>query len=90
MRPGTPARTAVRVPSSGGRLVDPAAPVRPDGERVMRRKAVLDDPAARDDRHPAVHDELSGETWTWAEHNYVRLDPFVAPAHVFVVRRASQ
>src|SRR3954470_11938987 len=37
-----------------------------------------------------VHDELSGETWTWAEHNYVRLDPFVAPAHVFVVRRATQ
>ena len=34
-----------------------------------------------------VHDELSGETWTWGEHNYVRLDPFVQPAHVFVVRK---
>ena len=33
-----------------------------------------------------VHDELSGNTWRWAEHNYVRLDPFVEPAHVFVVR----
>src|SRR4051794_37611458 len=28
-----------------------------------------------------VHDELSGATWTWGEHNYVRLDPFVEPAH---------
>jgi starch synthase (maltosyl-transferring) len=37
-----------------------------------------------------VHDELSGATWTWAENNYVRLDPFVAPAHVFVVRRGTQ
>jgi starch synthase (maltosyl-transferring) len=37
-----------------------------------------------------VHDELSGASWTWSEDNYVRLDPFVAPAHVFVVRRGSQ
>jgi starch synthase (maltosyl-transferring) len=36
-----------------------------------------------------VHDELTGETWTWGEHNYVRLDPFVEPAHVFVVRRPA-
>ena len=33
-----------------------------------------------------VHDELSGHTWRWGEHNYVRLDPFVEPAHIFVVR----
>jgi starch synthase (maltosyl-transferring) len=33
-----------------------------------------------------VHDELSGNTWRWGEHNYVRLDPFVEPAHIFVVR----
>ena len=33
-----------------------------------------------------VHDELTGATWTWADHNYVRLDPFSYPAHVFVVR----
>ena len=37
-----------------------------------------------------VHDELSGETWTWGEQNYVRLDPFVEPAHVLVVRRTTQ
>ena len=30
----------------------------------------------------AVHDELSGETWTWGEHNYVRLDPHHEPAHI--------
>jgi starch synthase (maltosyl-transferring) len=34
-----------------------------------------------------VHDQISGATWTWGEHNYVRLDPFFEPAHVFVVRR---
>jgi starch synthase (maltosyl-transferring) len=33
-----------------------------------------------------VRDELSGSTWTWGERNYVRLDPFVQPAHVFAVR----
>ncbi|HEU5035088.1 MAG TPA: alpha-1,4-glucan--maltose-1-phosphate maltosyltransferase [Mycobacteriales bacterium] len=37
-----------------------------------------------------VHDELSGATWTWGEHNYVRLDPFVEPAHIFTVRRVQQ
>ena len=36
-----------------------------------------------------VHDELSGSSWTWGEWNYVRLDPFVEPAHVFVVRTAG-
>ncbi len=34
-----------------------------------------------------VHDELSGEDWTWGERNYVRLDPHVQPAHVLTVRR---
>ena len=36
-----------------------------------------------------VHDEISGSTWTWGEWNYVRLDPFVEPAHVFSVRAAG-
>ena len=35
-----------------------------------------------------VHDELSGEDWSWGAHNYVRLDPFHEPAHVLSVRRA--
>ena len=38
----------------------------------------------------AVHDELSGETWTWGEHNYVRLDPHHQPAHILTVRRPGQ
>jgi starch synthase (maltosyl-transferring) len=33
-----------------------------------------------------VHDEISGDTWRWGQHNYVRLDPFVEPAHVLAVR----
>ena len=36
-----------------------------------------------------VHDELGGDSWTWGEHNYVRLDPHHQPAHIFTVRRPS-
>ena len=36
-----------------------------------------------------VHDEITGADYTWGEANYVRLDPFVEPAHVFTVRRSS-
>jgi len=32
-----------------------------------------------------VRDEITGAEYEWGEHNYVRLDPFVEPAHVFVV-----
>jgi starch synthase (maltosyl-transferring) len=34
-----------------------------------------------------VQDELSGSAFVWHEHNYVRLDPFIEPAHLFTVRR---
>ena len=33
-----------------------------------------------------VHDEVTGEEWTWGAHNYVRLDPFHEPAHILTVR----
>ena len=33
-----------------------------------------------------VHDEITGETWRWSQHNYVRLDPFTEPAHVLAVQ----
>ena len=33
----------------------------------------------------SVHDLLSGAAYTWSEHNYVRLDPKLEPAHVFRV-----
>ncbi len=36
--------------------------------------------------HFAAHDEISGQTFTWGQDNYVRLDPFVEPAHVLVVQ----
>ncbi|WP_369825069.1 hypothetical protein [Kitasatospora sp. Root107] len=35
----------------------------------------------------AVHDELTGASWTWHRHNYVRLDPTTGPAHLLTVRR---
>ncbi|HQR26211.1 MAG TPA: DUF3416 domain-containing protein [Nocardioides sp.] len=34
-----------------------------------------------------VRDELTDQTWTWREHNFVRLDPGVESAHVLAVRR---
>jgi starch synthase (maltosyl-transferring) len=36
-----------------------------------------------------VHDEVTGQDWTWGEHNYVRLDPFHEPAHVLTVRSTT-
>jgi starch synthase (maltosyl-transferring) len=33
-----------------------------------------------------VTDELSGQSYRWTQANYVRLDPGVAPAHIFTVR----
>ncbi|WP_020579299.1 alpha-1,4-glucan--maltose-1-phosphate maltosyltransferase [Actinopolymorpha alba] len=34
-----------------------------------------------------VHDELTGDTWRWGQHNYIRLDPSVQPAHILKVSR---
>jgi starch synthase (maltosyl-transferring) len=34
-----------------------------------------------------VDDEITGQTWRWGAHNYVRLDPWQEPAHVLTVRR---
>jgi starch synthase (maltosyl-transferring) len=36
-----------------------------------------------------VHDEVTGQDWTWGAHNYVRLDPFYEPAHILTVRSTS-
>ncbi|MEO7979532.1 MAG: alpha-1,4-glucan--maltose-1-phosphate maltosyltransferase [Sporichthyaceae bacterium] len=38
----------------------------------------------------AVHDEIGGETYVWGQANYVRLDPFGEPAHVFRVERRGR
>jgi starch synthase (maltosyl-transferring) len=32
-----------------------------------------------------ITDELSGESYRWGQANYVRLDPAIAPAHIFTV-----
>ena len=34
-----------------------------------------------------VRDEITGATYTWGQENYVRLDPFVEPAHIFTLVR---
>ncbi|MFF5212350.1 alpha-1,4-glucan--maltose-1-phosphate maltosyltransferase [Streptosporangium sp. NPDC000396] len=36
-----------------------------------------------------VDDELSGESYRWREHNYVRLDPHIHPAHIFTLRATA-
>ncbi|GGD00483.1 alpha-1,4-glucan:maltose-1-phosphate maltosyltransferase 2 [Tersicoccus solisilvae] len=53
--------------------------------------AALDlDPADLDaDGRFWVDDLLSGNSWTWGRDNYVKLDPWVEPAHVFAVRRGA-
>ena len=49
----------------------------------------LDLPALGMDWHDSflVNDAFTGETWTWGQHNYVRLDPGHEPAHLLSVRR---
>jgi starch synthase (maltosyl-transferring) len=37
-----------------------------------------------------VKDELSGETYTWGAHPYVRLDPYLRVAHVFAVNAQAR
>jgi starch synthase (maltosyl-transferring) len=36
-----------------------------------------------------VTDAVTGHTYDWGAHNYVRLDPFDEPAHVFTVGRSN-
>ncbi len=41
------------------------------------------------DRTVQVRDEVTGAEYTWGTANYVRLDPFSEPAHVFTVTHHS-
>ena len=34
-----------------------------------------------------AHDELTGASYSWSLHIYVRLDPAAEPAHILTVRR---
>ncbi|WP_308222223.1 MULTISPECIES: alpha-1,4-glucan--maltose-1-phosphate maltosyltransferase [Kocuria] len=47
----------------------------------------LDDADFNEDGSFWVDDLISGESWKWGTHNYVRLDPHHEPAHVLHVRR---
>lgn len=37
-----------------------------------------------------VTDLITGASWTWGEHNFVRLDAFTEPVHIFHVQEATQ
>ena len=41
------------------------------------------------DSRITVTDQVSGASYDWGAHNYVRLDPFDEPAHVFTVSRSN-
>ena len=82
----SPSGAAARRPATTTVLVvvnlDPHGDARDDGApRHARARPGLARPFA-------VHDELTGDDWTWGEHNYVRLDPYVEPAHILTVAEA--
>ncbi|MHB1738521.1 MAG: alpha-1,4-glucan--maltose-1-phosphate maltosyltransferase [Actinomycetes bacterium] len=37
-----------------------------------------------------VRDEMTGSTWRWGAHDYVRLDPFDEPAHLMAVMTGAR
>ncbi|TDB98047.1 alpha-1,4-glucan--maltose-1-phosphate maltosyltransferase [Micromonospora fluostatini] len=60
-----------------------------DSRGVQWGNTVLDMPALGLDWHDrfTVHDELTGAHYDWGQHNAVRLDPYLQPAHLFTLRR---
>src|SRR5262249_24991948 len=36
-----------------------------------------------------AHDEVTGDTWTWGQANFVRLEPWRSVAHIVGVRRTT-
>jgi starch synthase (maltosyl-transferring) len=81
--------TAAPATTGGDDTVVVVVNVDPHGTRETT--VHLDMPALGLEWHDrvAVHDELTDQTWTWGERNYVRLDPHVEPAHVLTVRRPA-
>ncbi|MEU6022906.1 maltotransferase domain-containing protein [Micromonospora sp. NPDC047134] len=59
-----------------------------DSHTVQWGNTTLDMPALGLDWHDrfTVHDELTGAHYDWGQHNAVRLDPYLQPAHVFTLR----
>ncbi|MEY9486144.1 starch synthase (maltosyl-transferring) [Streptomyces calvus] len=62
-----------------------------DPHHTQEATVSLDMPQLGLDWHESVpvRDELTGETYQWGRANYVRLEPGLAPAHVFRVLRPS-
>jgi starch synthase (maltosyl-transferring) len=60
-----------------------------DSTHTQWGNTTLDMPALGFDWHErfTVHDELTGATYDWGQHNAVALDPYIEPAHVFTVHR---
>ncbi|MEV5767847.1 maltotransferase domain-containing protein [Micromonospora sp. NPDC052213] len=62
-----------------------------DAQGVQWGNTTLDMPALGLDWHDrfTVYDELTGASYDWGQHNAVRLDPYLQPAHVLTVRRPA-
>jgi starch synthase (maltosyl-transferring) len=59
-----------------------------DSQNVQWGNTVLDMPELGMDWHErfTVTDQVTGASYEWGQHNAVRIDPYVEPAHVFVVQ----
>jgi starch synthase (maltosyl-transferring) len=60
-----------------------------DSRNSQWGNTTLDMPALGLDWHERmqVRDQLTGTEFNWGEHNTVKIDPFVEPAHIFIVHR---
>jgi starch synthase (maltosyl-transferring) len=88
---GSSGQAAPRVGEQGGGATDTVlVVVNLDPHQVREATVWLDLPELGMDSRDGltVTDELSGETFSWGQANYVRLDPAVQPAHIFTVARA--
>ncbi|HEX6871104.1 MAG TPA: alpha-1,4-glucan--maltose-1-phosphate maltosyltransferase, partial [Micromonosporaceae bacterium] len=63
-----------------------------DSRNAHWANTTLDMPALGADWHERlkVHDQLTGQTYVWGQHNAVRLDPYAEPAHIFTVQRNGE
>jgi starch synthase (maltosyl-transferring) len=60
-----------------------------DASNVQWGNTTLNMPELGMDWHERfmVTDQITGATYEWGQHNAVRIDPYVEPAHVFVLQR---
>ncbi|BFU44124.1 alpha-1,4-glucan--maltose-1-phosphate maltosyltransferase [Krasilnikovia sp. MM14-A1004] len=59
-----------------------------DANNVQWANTTLDMPALGMEWHEkfTVTDQITGASYEWGQHNAVRIDPYVEPAHIFVVQ----